>query len=460
MLTYFTGPDGHASRAQTVARRLRGRIWRDETGGISIMYAIVLPALLGLVGLGVETGFWYVEKRTLQTQADAAALSGVWELAWNREAEITPSATNEAERNGFPNDPAFTSITVNHPPASGDEAGNQAAIEVIVTQDFDPMFAGIFMDDDVTIAARAVSTLFVSGQACILALNGSIGTAAENSGNTTINAPDCTIAANSTADDAIKFGGSADITFEAAWTSGEIDGWPDGTADVTLTKGGRENMWPLEDPYADLSDTAPAGGCNNVNVANNGTTNVTVNGSGYRKICNNIAIHNGNTVDFAPGTYWMTGASLDITGGTVTCSQCEPGGDGVTFIFTTPNNGNLNQIGTVSINGNASVTLNAPGPDSTLDTDYTGVLFFQDHDTPNASNKTATLNGGAGTVLNGAIYFPNNEVQWSGNNTLAAACTVIVGDTVTITGNSGLSVADCASQGIDIGFTQYISLVE
>src|SRR5262245_30552923 len=135
MLTYLKGPDGHTSRVQAVARRLRGRFWREEAGGISIMYAIVLPALLGLVGLGVETGFWYVEKRTLQTQADAGALAGVWELAWNREDEITPSATNEAERNGFPNNPAFTTITVNHPPVSGDEAGNQAAIEVIVTQD-------------------------------------------------------------------------------------------------------------------------------------------------------------------------------------------------------------------------------------------------------------------------------------------------------------------------------------
>ena len=42
-----------------------------------------------------------------------------------------------------------------------------------------------------------------------------IGNAAENSGNTTINAPDCTIAANSEADDAISFSGNADITFEA-----------------------------------------------------------------------------------------------------------------------------------------------------------------------------------------------------------------------------------------------------
>ena len=446
-------------RARASADGSRHRsLWRDTAGGISIMYALVLPALVGFVGLGVETGFWYVEKRDLQTQADAGSLGGVWELAWAREAEVTPSATNEAVRNGFPNDAAFTTITVNNPPTSGAEAGNNAAVEVIVTQDFDPMFAGIFLGSDVTIAARAVSTLIASGQACVLALNGTIGDAAENNGNTTINAPDCTIAANSKADDAISFDGSADITFESAWTSGGIEGWPDGTADVTLTEGGKENMWPIQDPYADLSDTAPSGCDPNINLSNGTTQVATPHGTSpneYRRVCNDIHVTNGKDVNFEPGIYWMKGSSLTIEGGTVTCTACTPGGQGVTFIFTTGTNGNVNQIGTVTINGNASVTLNAPKEGT-----YAGVLFFQDHDTPNASNKTANINGGAGTTLNGAIYFPNNEVQWAGNSSLAATCTLIIADTVTFTGDAGLSVADCASQGIDIAFTQKISLVE
>jgi hypothetical protein len=109
----------------------------------------------------------------------------------------------------------------------------------------------------------------------------------------------------------------------------------------------------------------------------------------------------------------------------------------------------------VQINGNATVTLNAPGTGT-----YKGVLFFQDRDTPMQTNKSAILNGGANTVLNGAIYFPKNEVQWAGNNSLAATCTLIIGDTVTFTGDSGLSVANCKDQGVDISFIQKISLVE
>ena len=286
----------HTRLASKATKQQRSGFWHDRSGGISMIYAAALPGLIGLVGLGVETGYWYFGKRELQTQADAAAIGGAWELAWGRDEDIEPSSTNEAVRNGFPN-AAFTTITVNNPPTGGPEAGNEKAVEVILTQDYNPMFSGLFLSEDVTIAARAVSTLIASGQACILALNGTIGTAAENSGNTNINAPDCTIAANSTADDAINFSGSGDITFEAAWTQGGIEGWPEGTANVTLTDGGRENMWPIEDPYADLSDDAPSG-CDENNAYNSITQTMSISNSGEKTICGNIQIHAGADVDF------------------------------------------------------------------------------------------------------------------------------------------------------------------
>ena len=430
--------------------RLRS-FWRDESGGIGMMYGLMLPGLIGFLGLGVETGYWYLGKRDLQTQADAASIGGVWEVVWHRDSQITPSATNEAVRNGFPN-AAFTSITVNNPPTSGAETGNIKAVEVILTQDYDPMFSALFLSDDITIAARAVSTLVASGSACVLALNGTVSDAAENIGGTTINAPDCTIAANSNAEDAISFSGSANILFESAWTVGGLE--IDGTTNVTFVEATNTHMWPIDDPYANLGESAPLGCEVSGNQNINNTVTITADG-GEETICGDIRINGGAYVDFEPGTYWMKGSSLIITGGTVTCSACEPGGDGVTFIFTTPANGNVNQIGTVSISGNAQIELNAPRYG-----EYHGVLFFQDHDTPTDSNKKAGLNGGSDMILNGAIYFPNNEIQWSGNDTIAATCTLLIGDTVEFSGNSGLSIADCASQGIDIAFTQKIALVE
>jgi hypothetical protein len=47
-----------------------------EEGGVLILWAILTPALLFLLLLVVDVGNWYVHKRHLQMQADAAALAG------------------------------------------------------------------------------------------------------------------------------------------------------------------------------------------------------------------------------------------------------------------------------------------------------------------------------------------------------------------------------------------------
>ena len=45
-------------------------------GQILIMFAIVLTSLLGAVGLAVDLGVAFSQRRTMQTAADAGALAG------------------------------------------------------------------------------------------------------------------------------------------------------------------------------------------------------------------------------------------------------------------------------------------------------------------------------------------------------------------------------------------------
>ena len=59
------------------------RCLRDRRGASAILLGIALPVLVGFVGLGVETGIWYLEKRELQEAADSAALAGAREFAAN-----------------------------------------------------------------------------------------------------------------------------------------------------------------------------------------------------------------------------------------------------------------------------------------------------------------------------------------------------------------------------------------
>jgi uncharacterized membrane protein len=49
---------------------------RRETGQVVVIFAIVLPLILTIGSIVLDLGNWYVHKRHLQTQVDAAALAG------------------------------------------------------------------------------------------------------------------------------------------------------------------------------------------------------------------------------------------------------------------------------------------------------------------------------------------------------------------------------------------------
>src|SRR5262245_7566758 len=49
---------------------------REERGAVVVLVALLTPGILFLLLLVVDVGNWYVHKRHLQTQVDAAALAG------------------------------------------------------------------------------------------------------------------------------------------------------------------------------------------------------------------------------------------------------------------------------------------------------------------------------------------------------------------------------------------------
>jgi len=163
-----------------------------------------------------------------------------------------------------------------------------------------------------------------------------------------------------------------------------------------------------------------------------------------------------------PGTYYIDQGNLQVNGGaTVKCTSCSPGGAGVTFVLTSF--GSVNNIGTVLLNGSATVTLNAPaegvasaGPGGI----YEGLLFYQDPRAPKDTSRTGQLNGGATSSLVGATYFPANNVTWNGNLTGASECTLIIADTVTLTGSSTLSADKCDEFKIKSAVTTKVALIE
>ena len=64
------------------------RLLRDEAGSYLILFAMLTPVLIGIVGLGTEGGLWLYSQQAMQGAADSAAVAAA------RAYSINPSITS------------------------------------------------------------------------------------------------------------------------------------------------------------------------------------------------------------------------------------------------------------------------------------------------------------------------------------------------------------------------------
>ena len=64
-------------------RRLLVRVLRDEEGSYLVLFAFLMPVLVGVAGLGTEGGLWLYTQQALQGAADSAAVSAAYAYANN-----------------------------------------------------------------------------------------------------------------------------------------------------------------------------------------------------------------------------------------------------------------------------------------------------------------------------------------------------------------------------------------
>ncbi len=389
-----------------------------QNGGIMMAWAVLLPIIVGMLGLGVETGTWYLSKRNLQTAADTAALSGARETT---SAKRTSASQAAIVQNGFS---SGITVTVNNPPVSGSYTTNNNAVEVIITKSQNLTLSSLFLGTSPIVTARAVAVKQTasSGSGCVMALAGN-GTGIDITGSSTMTMPTCTLISNSNVTASENFSGSSNTNVYTLYTEGNynVSGSAVLTTAVTPTIHGDETP----DPYANL--TVPTfSGCNNNNFSTHST--VTINPGVY---CNGFKLTSHANVTLNPGTYIIDRGSVDIG------AQARLTGTGVTFIFTSSTNSGYPDI---TVNGGATVSLTAP-----TSGEYSGIAFYQDRRVPiGASSK---FNGGSTMNINGTIYMPQGQLTFNGGSAVNAACTQIISNTVAFSGNNNIK-ADCSGSGM------------
>ena len=262
-------------------------------------------------------------------------------------------------------------------------------------------------------ATRSASVKLKPGaQACVLALDPHASAAVNLQGSTNVAMAGCVIAANSDATNAVNRAGSAIVSAGCVSTVGGTQGLTPPNA--TLSCGA-----PLQNQYASfdpLADVVPP----------------------PYTLC--LPVPNGKTVTLSPGTYCdkTLSGKIILNPGTYIFRNVtiKPGGNGslsgqgVTLF--------LMENSQLYINANEQVNLSPPtsGP-------YAGITIYQAH----GNTQALTLNGGSGSVVSGFIYAPDATITYAGNSDMSAAgsCLRLVGDTVTMTGNSAVK-SDCTAE--------------
>lgn len=393
------------------------RLWRDRRGNALVIFGAALPLVVGSAGLATDTIQWALWKRQLQRSADSAALAGVYALTQTKDA--TAAANRDIAVNAHL--PQTPTKDIDPTPDSGPFAGDTSAVRVTLSMQRKLGFSGLFLASTPTITATATARLVDTGKYCVVALK-KTGKALEIGGSSNVKMG-CGAISNSTdPTESVDVDGGAhyfkaDPVAAAGGTPSSINGVTD------------LDPWapPLPDPFAGKYDTNIPAGMNCTNSNHSSKRNA--DGSWKPGCYNNFNLPNGTTV-LSPGVYYLNSTDIKLTGNEILK------GTGVTIVLTggTP--------GSIDMGGNGGFQLTAP-TDATCGTfNDTNSCNFKKMLLIQAANATADnankINGDSLTELDGAIYFPKGAITFTGSSANATQCAMVVGYTVSFTGNADL----------------------
>ena len=138
----------------------------QEHGQVLVIGALLATALLGLVGLIVDAGLLYAERRQAQNAADEAALAAAVEIRYGgSDEDAIAAALENAAANNYDNNGSDNTVTVNVPATQGDYADDDRSIEVIITQtNVKTFFIHALSPSSAEVGGRGVALLSGAGE--------------------------------------------------------------------------------------------------------------------------------------------------------------------------------------------------------------------------------------------------------------------------------------------------------
>jgi Putative Flp pilus-assembly TadE/G-like len=438
-----------------------------------------MVGLLAFTGMAIDVGYLQWTRVRIQDAADAAAQAALIEAKNNTGNQVTAGRANAA-LNGYTNGQNGVTVTINQPPTVGSLTADQDAVEAIVTQTVPTFFMRMLNTSSVTVSARAAGSYAASSGSsssgsslgCVYILDTSSSDSQVMNVQGSSPTFNCGVVVESPNSQAVYLSGALTVTIGTGYTLGVVG--PSGctasqpamqtncgidytsnqdyicsTGNSTCTGAQEPTANGIANPGDPLSTTSvPAFGttfsAKNYYDMNSQPVNNTLQPGIY---CGGLTIGNTNgaTYTLNPGTYIIAGGNLEFNStGTVS-------GTGVTFYLTSPADvasttgtscpsslvtPTSTTMAKLNINGQPNVKLTAPA--SGASTGIAGVLFFENRSS--TTDNQPQIVGNSTTSLNGAMYFKNSTLTFSGVNGSNTGFMMIVVKKLTVNGSSPIVV--------------------
>lgn len=396
------------------------RLIKDKRGNALILAGAALPLVIGSAGLASDTIQWALWKRQLQRAADSAALAGTYaRVQDNAGQNANQAVTADLADNNHVGFALLSAPVVTFPTSTA--WTNGVRVELAIQKRLG--FSSLFLPNPPIIRATGTAATIATGVYCVVSLieNGSTGIRATGNGGINLG---CGMITNSTSLTAAIATGSSEVhatPVAAVGNIGDSDNW-NGAELLPFTV-------KQEDPFKDVNPPAftPCNTNNStkISVNANQTDNSRANATGV--ICAKDIDIKG-TANLGSATYVVDSGNFTAGGQShITCNGC-------TIILTNSSSGTTVPIGNVTINAGAEIDMSAP-----TSGDYDGILFYQDRRATVSETIVNKINGNANSLMSGAFYFPNQQLQVNGTAGLNFDCAKFVSYVVEFAGNGSIN---------------------
>ncbi len=404
-------------------------LWKDNRGGMAPLFALALAAIAGAATIGVDYARVVAMRQFLANAGDAAALAAVSRLPDRDEARSValeyveknmPSAKyGEVLAPGDFEVGIWDSTTRTFTPAGPSEAAAAVRVTTRLSESngnaISTLFAGVL--GVLSVDLSAVSVAGRGGPPCVMVLDGVSTSAMSMGGSSSLEAVNCGVQVNSTANPALEMKGSSSLDASNICVGGTAN-----TGGNAVEPDPNEFCPGQSDPLVGLP--APIyGGCNHHDASYHNSSATLLPGV----YCGGLDIDGKSDITLSSGTYIIKDGPFALKG------SAKVTGTDVTIFLTGAG-------AVVNMKAKTQVDLSAPTTG-----DLAGVLFFQDP----AFGGIHDWKGKAATTLKGVIYFPEGTLESKNTNSITPedSCTVLIAKNLEFQSNSGATIdisgSDC-----------------